>query len=173
MLEAEMLDMPGTRLVRLAPPRNIVSIAAFAGTLPPLQAALGVALPQTPRRVAAAGVTYLWSGPASWLAIADDPALAPRLAARLQNLAAVTDQSDGRVTLSVSGPGAREILAKLVPVDLHPGEFPADATALTLAGHVAVLLWQDEAGDFQLACFRSFAESLYHSLAEAAREYES
>jgi sarcosine oxidase subunit gamma len=172
MLEAEPLAIPGTSLVKLAPPRSIVSIAAFAGTLPQLQSALGVVLPKTPRRVSADGVTYLWAGPQSWLAISDDPALASRLAAILQNLAAVTDQSDGRVTLSVSGRYAREILARLAPIDLYPSVFPADATALTLAGHISVQIWQDEAGDFQLACFRSFAEALYHSLAEAAREYE-
>jgi sarcosine oxidase subunit gamma len=170
MLEAEILDIPGTELVKLAPPQSIVSIAAFHGGLP-VGEVLGVALPETPRRVTVDGVMYLWAGPESWLAIADGPALEPRLAV-VQNIAAITDQSDGRAILSVAGRHAREILARLVPIDLHPSAFPADATALTLAGHISVQIWQDEAGDFQLACFRSFAEALYHSLAEAAREYE-
>ncbi len=167
VLEAEVLAVPAAPGVTLAPWRAIVSLAAFSGGAAPLCAALGVALPETPCRVSADGVDYLWSGPGSWLALADDAALAMRLAASLQGHAAVTDQSDGRVVLHVAGPHARAALAKLVPIDLHPQVFRPDATALTLAGPIGVQLWRPDEDSYALACFRSFGHALHHALAEA------
>ena len=40
--------------------------------------------------------------------------------ARALGVAAVSDQSDARLVLRVSGPRVRDVLAKGVPVDLHP-----------------------------------------------------
>jgi len=170
MLDAQILDVAGNEFVALAPPRAMVGVAAFATTAAPLNTALGVTLPTTPRAVTAAGVTYLWSGPGSWLALSDDPALESRLRAAAGTNAAITDQSDGRVILTVSGPHARKILAKVVPIDLHESAFPPDATALTLADSIGVQIWR-EAQKFHLACFRSFAESLGHALVQAASEF--
>lgn len=170
MLEAQYLDLPGTALVSLAPPCSLVSIAAFQGQTAALQAALGVPLPVTPRRLTAGGVTWLWSGPDAWLALSEAPICLPALAGPY---AAVTDQSDGRAILCVNGPSATKILSKLIAIDLHETVFPPDATALTLAGHVSVQLWRGDDGGYNLACFRSFAESLYESLIQASRGPES
>ncbi len=173
MLEARVqLQLPslgaGMKLA-LAPLGAIVSVAAYDGAAERLSAALGVALPRQPRLLTADGVTWLWSGNDSWLALADDAALAGRLATAAQNLAAVADQSHGRVILRLAGPGAADLLARLVPIDLDPQAFPPDATALTLAGHIGVQLWRDDAGGFALACFTSFAQALADALAEAGR----
>jgi len=45
--------------------------------------------------------------------------------------------------------------------------FGEDSTALTLAGHIPVQIWRED-GQFAVACFRSFAKSLYHALIEAS-----
>jgi sarcosine oxidase subunit gamma len=66
----------------------------------------------------------------------------------------------------------RDALAKLVPIDLHPKNFTPDSTALTLAAHISVQIWQTADGAYNLACFRSFAEDLYHALTAAALEYK-
>jgi sarcosine oxidase subunit gamma len=166
MLDAQFPAIETNEFIALVPQCSIVSIAAFDG------AALGLALPTTPRRIAHDGITYLWSGPSTWLALGDDPALESRITAEVAGKAAVTDQSDGRVILTVSGPQAAAILAKLVPIDLHPTAFPPDATALTLAGPITVQIWRREAV-FHLACFRSFAESLAHALLQASQEFLS
>jgi sarcosine oxidase subunit gamma len=171
MLEAQIFESGVSPIVRFAATVSIVSLAAFANKAAALNEALGVTLPITPVRMSAGGVMFLWSGPQSWLAIADDPALETTLHAKAKNLAAITDQSDGRVVIRVSGPHTRDVLAKLVPIDLHPSAFAADATALTLAGHIGVQIWQTDTGDFALACFRSFAGALYESLADAAAEF--
>jgi sarcosine oxidase subunit gamma len=159
----------GNAVVALAEHRSIVSIAAFAECLAPLQAALGVALPGPNRQTKHDGILYLWAGPETWLAVADtaDPNFDLRIVQNCKTLAAVTDQSDGRTILRVSGPAARDALAKLVPIDLHPSAFPSNATALTLAGHIPVQIWHSPPDGFELACFRSYAETLYEALIQA------
>jgi sarcosine oxidase subunit gamma len=162
MLEAQTLNLPATAHVRLSPWRDIVSIAAYRHSETELHQVL--TLPVTPHYLAAvAGVMFLWSGPAAWLAISESPGLEARIARVVGGLAAVTDQSDGRVIFRVTAP--RESLRKLVQIDLHESAFAPNSTALTLAGHIPVQIWQVD-GAFEFCCFRSFAESLYHSLAE-------
>ena len=162
MLEAAALNLRATAHVQLAPPHSIVSIAAFKTTEVALHQA--ATLPVTPHYVLGNGVMFLWSGPGTWLAVSDDSGLEARILRLARGLAAITDQSDGRTILRVTAPVAK--LQKLVPIDLHESVFGRNATALTLAGHIPVQIWRTENG-FELCCFRSFAESLYHSLVEA------
>jgi len=160
----------GNAAVALAEHRSIVSIAAFAECLAPLQVAPGVTLPGPNRQTYHDGILYLWAGAENWLALADtaDPDFDLRMAQNCNTLAAVTDQSDGRTILRISGPAARDALAKLVPIDLHPSAFPPDATAMTLAAHISVQIWHSPPDGFELACFRSYAETLYEALIEAS-----
>jgi heterotetrameric sarcosine oxidase gamma subunit len=159
----------GNAVVTLPAQRSIARIAAFKESLAPLQTALGLTLPGPGRQAYHNAVLYLWAGPENWLAVADsdDPDFDIKLAQICNGLAAVTDQSDGRVIIRISGPASREALAKLIPIDLHPSAFPPDATALTLAGHISVQIWNSTDG-FELACFRSYAETLYEALVEAS-----
>jgi len=165
VLEAKGLAFPASETLALAAPRRVFSLAAYQGGGAALAGALGTVLPEPGRRAVDGGVTYLWSGPEAWLAMAEDDGLKTRLAPAAK-FAAITDQSDGRAIFLVSGPDAREWLQKLVPVDLHESVFLADHTALTLAGHIPVQIWR-EADTFALACFRSFAGALHHALREA------
>ncbi len=52
----------------------------------------------------------------------------------------VIDQSDGRVLLRLSGPSARQILAKGIGVDLHPAAFALGGSTNVLCGHIAINL---------------------------------
>jgi heterotetrameric sarcosine oxidase gamma subunit len=162
MLEAQIFTLPALGSLQLVD-TNIISIAAYDGQVAALQAALGVTLPLTPRRVAVAGAEYIWSGPDSWLVLAQDTAA---IAAQAAPFAAVTEQSDGRAVFRLAGPHARETLQKLLPIDLHESTFPPDATALTIAAHIGVQLWRDETGGWYVACFRSYAKALHHALTE-------
>jgi sarcosine oxidase subunit gamma len=163
--------LAGGASLLLAPPCSIVSVAAFDGQAAALGQALGVALPTAPRVITQGDATWAWSGVESWLAIGEDPDLVPKLAAAAGTRAAVVDQSHGKVILHLAGPRAPDVLAKLVPIDLHPSAFPADATALTLAGPINVQLWRHGPDGFALACMRSLAQALGEALAEAAAEY--
>ena len=173
MLEPAMPSLAPTAHVQLAPQRAMVSLSAFKGKGAALGGALGVALPTTPRRIHHHGADYLWAGPGSWLVVSENAALFDELSAAAAPFAAMTDQSDGHCILRVTGPQARAILAKLVPIDLHDTAFAPDSVALTLAAHIGVKLWQEADGAFALACFRSFTDALHHALLVAVAEFEA
>ena len=72
----------------------------------------------------------------------------------------------------VSGPRARDVLAKGLPIDLHPKAFGPGDAATTVASLIGVQLWQvDEAPAYDLAVFRGYAGSFWHWLTSSAAEY--
>lgn len=114
----------------------------------------------------------VWSAPGQWLAVAPSPRDLRDLPEILRGLAAVTDQSDGRALVRVSGPRARAMLAKGVAVDLHPRAFGPGRAAVTSIAHIGVQLWQrDAAPTYDIAVARSFAGSFWRWLEHAAAEF--
>ncbi len=160
---------------------TLASIAVAKGRLQDLQSAIsdayGVTLPLEPRRVVGKDIAFLWAGPGQWLAVAErGPGrdLEVELKPKLAGLAAVVDHSDGRVVVRVSGARARDVLAKGVPIDLHPRAFKTNDVAITHASHIGVVLWQlDEAPTYDIAMFRSFADSFMHWLNDSAAEFRT
>ncbi len=144
-----------------------------------LHASHGLDLPRRPGRSAAGSLALLWLGPGQWLALDDARAglarfaFAPDLAAALDGVATVTDLTGARAVLQLSGPAATETLRRLVPVDVDADAFGADAAALTLAGHVGVLLWRLPASvpTYAIACYRSFGPDLANALLAAAAPF--
>jgi sarcosine oxidase subunit gamma len=157
----------------------LAGVVARRGKIAELEAAaeraFGIALPATPRRVPGIGVEMSWSGPRQWLLLADEavvPDLASRLAAAFEGLASVTDQSDARAIVRISGPRVHDLLAKGCPVDLHPTEFGPGHTAVTAIAHIGVQLWQtDERPTFEVAVARSYAPSFWRFLTASAGEF--
>jgi sarcosine oxidase subunit gamma len=159
---------------------QIASLATRKGQAAALAArvreAWGIDLPGTPRRAGDARLTFLWAGPEQWLALAENwpegEVLEAALRGRLGGLASVAAQGDGRVVLRLGGPRARDLLAKLAAIDLHPRAFRPGDTALTLAAQLGVQLWQlDEAPTYEIAAFRGYAGSLYRAVFAAGEEY--
>jgi sarcosine oxidase subunit gamma len=156
---------------------TIASFAAAKGKAEALASAIretyGVELPQHPARVEGRGIAFVWAGPHQWLAVAERANgrdLELELKPRLAGLASVVDQSDGRVIVRVAGPLAAEVLAKGVPIDLHPSSFGANSAAITHASHIGIVLWKlDETPTFEMGMFRSFADSFAHWLLESAQ----
>ena len=97
---------------------------------------------------------------------------AATLRAVLGPFAAVTDQSDARLVLRLSGPRVRDVLAKGVAVDLHPKAFkPGDVTS-TLVAYVGVQIdMLDAAPTYQLTAPRSMAGTLWSWLSASAAEF--
>ena len=91
--------------------------------------------------------------------------------AALSGIASVSDQSHGRVILRISGPKARNVLAKGTPVDLHPDVFPVGKSALTQMAHVGVHLTRVGEDAFDLSVFRGFSESFWEWITEQAEEF--
>jgi methylglutamate dehydrogenase subunit D len=133
------------------------------------------------RPVAAFGKkgTLLWSGPDQFMALSAGSGMPDRLAPLRQafaGVASLSDQSDGRCLIRISGAGARAALAKLSSLDLHDKIFPVGAAAATSIDHTGVNLWRAPDGPdgnavFLLLVFSSFADSLWHTLVDAASEY--
>ncbi len=140
------------------------------------QGALGLDLPLTPNTATTRGkTTALWLGPDEWWIVTPDPAAdhAARLRTTLSGVhAAVTEVGESRCCIEVSGPRARDLLAKACPLDLHPRSFAPGACAQSHLAKAAGLLHQttDEPA-YDLYVLRSFAEYLWHWLEDAGREY--
>jgi methylglutamate dehydrogenase subunit D len=135
----------------------------------------GVELPQARRASGGGTVQFIWAGRDQWLAVSEDGdgrALEQRLHSALGEAASLTDQSDGRAVLRLSGPRIRDALAKGVPVDLHPRVFKPGDTVMTVVSYINVHLWQvDYTPTYDIAMFRSFAVAFWDWLAAAAAEF--
>jgi sarcosine oxidase subunit gamma len=139
----------------------------------------GVEAPSRPKAVFGRDVTLVGSGPDQFFVLskvtgAQDP-LDP-LKQPFAGIGSLTDQSDGRCLVRLAGPGVRDLLAKFCSLDLHDSAFPVGAAAATSIDHSAVTLWRGpDAGDgspvYQLLVFSSFADSIWHLIAESAAEF--
>jgi sarcosine oxidase subunit gamma len=94
------------------------------------------------------------------------------LSERLGHAASVSDQSDARAILRLSGPRARDALAKGLAVDLHPKAFGPGDAAQSVIALIGAHLWQiDDAPTYEIAVFRSYAGSFAEFIAASAAEY--
>ncbi len=137
------------------------------------RAAFGVDLPLTPRAADGPGLTFIWSGPGQWIAEFPAPVdVEALLGAALGETAAICDQSDSRTVIDVAGPRVREVLAKGVPIDLHPDAFGVGDVAVTAAHHVGLQIRQlSAAPGYRLSVPRSYAGSFWSWLEHSAAEF--
>ena len=86
---------------------------------------------------------------------------------------AVTDITGGQTVISVTGPAARDVLAKGCPLDLHPTVFKPTHCAQTLLAkaNVVIRCIDDDSPSFELIVRRSFAEYAAGWLEDAGVEY--
>lgn len=136
--------------------------------------AFGVALPDGPRRATKSGVTFAGAGPDQWLASAEGAeaaGFAAKLRARVGPFAAISDQSDSRLVLHLSGPRVRDVLAKGVAIDLHPSVFKVGDVASTLITYVGVQIDRVDGEAFQLTAPRSMAGTFWSWLCASAAEF--
>jgi len=119
-------------------------------------------------------VSFVGTGPGQWLAMSEsleNEALAADLLAKLKGLASIADQSGGRAVIRLSGPRARDVLAKGLAVDLDPRVFPADGAVTSTISHMGVQIWQVDPQTYDIALFRSVAESFWRWLTASAAEF--
>lgn len=82
----------------------------------------------------------------------------------------VVDVSDARALFALTGAGLREVIAKLAPVDMHPGSFGPGQFCRSRLGQVAAAFWMTDNGDLNLICFRSVADYVMALLAQSAKD---
>ena len=126
---------------------------------------LGFGLPIEPNTVAARGeLLALWLGPDEWHIVTPPAAQTPlldSLEAAFDGMhVAVSDVTGGQAVITVSGPRARDVLAKGCPLDLHPTVFKPGYCAQTLLAKANVIIRcvDGESPCYELIVRRSFAE---------------
>jgi sarcosine oxidase subunit gamma len=129
-------------------------------------AALSLELPEAGRWIQSGDMVAVWLAPSHFsLQRPGATPLLPDIARVVGDSAALIDLTDARATLHLTGPAARDILAALVPIDLHPRAFAPGRAATTVAGHLTVQLRQlDIAPSYEISVGRSFAGSLWRAL---------
>jgi sarcosine oxidase subunit gamma len=157
----------------MAEPRYVpqLNVRCSGGVVERVGDVLGVPLPLQPNTVNSRDErSVLWLGPDEWLVV-DDGAPVTEDAVRAAfapEWGAVVDVSANRVLFEVSGAGARDLLARGCPLDLHPRVFGPGTCAQTLLARTAVIQWQtDQAPTYRVLVRASFADHLARWLTDA------
>jgi len=143
------------------------SVAAIVGVEPPAE-------PLT--ATAGGSQSILWMGPDEWLVVASPDlreSLPARLAASLEGQhAAAVEVGESMTVIALSGPRARDVIAKGCTIDLHPSVFGPGRVVRTLLAKAGVILHQtDDAPTFEIYVHRSFADYAWRWLDDAGLEY--
>ena len=152
------------------------SVATAIGTLCLRKAATGATGTDMPgpREVVSSGDHAIcWMSPDELLVLCPYDAVGKTLAKMHKALgethALAVDVSDARAVFRVSGPHAREVLAKLAPVDLSTAAFGQDDFRRTRLAQVPAAFWMRDAETFEIICFRSVAQYVHDLLTTAAQ----
>jgi len=136
-------------------------------------AAAGVNMPEQRMCLTEGAGGMAWMSPDELLIIcayADAPALLADLQARLAKIHALAvNVSDARAVFEVRGPHAREVMAKLAPVDLAAAAFTPGMFRRTRIAQVPAAFWMPQEGAFRIVCFRSVAQYMFDVLSVAAQ----
>ncbi|MDI3336307.1 sarcosine oxidase subunit gamma [Defluviimonas aestuarii] len=146
-------------------PLRITSVAPLAGKDRAFGAALkamGLGWPKPGQSLANGEAKTVWSGRDQAFLIGVTPD-------GLDDLAAMTDQSDGWARMRLEGPGTEAVLARLVPLDLRATAFPVGSAARTGLNHMMMVLCRTEDAAFEIMVFRSMAASAVHELHHAMK----
>jgi len=82
----------------------------------------------------------------------------------------VENVSDARAYITLSGADGlvREVLAKVVPVDMDPQQMPAGQMRRTKLAQVAAAIWMQGTGEARVVCFRSVGTYAFDVLCTVA-----
>lgn len=142
------------------------ALSDFVGLVPPRSANTAVTND---------GYSLLWLAPREWLLVCEpqrSEITEHRLGSALAHTTGtVVDVSHTYTVVAISGDGARELLAKGVPIDLEGGAFDTGACAQTCLADMGVLLHARQPRVIDLYAGRSYAASLWEWLALNAAEF--
>ncbi|SDF75616.1 sarcosine oxidase subunit gamma [Sulfitobacter delicatus] len=125
-----------------------------------LEQAHGLALPEPLRSTENGATRCIWLGSSEVLLIGTPPDAA------LTKVAAVVDVSDGWAAVQLSGVGAEDVLARLVPVDVRTSVFERGHTLRSQLREMPVSITRNEGG-FLLLVPRSVAATMVQELRRA------
>ena len=149
-------------------PRPGFTLTQVAGRDEVIGAVVGP-LPATVARAQVNGASTIFRiGPAQFWIVGPE---ADDNASRLEGRCAVTPLSHSRVRMALEGVPARAVLAKLIPVDVHPSVFTEGSVALTGIHHTPVTVHCTGEDSFDVYAMRTFALSVWEVLSDAALEF--
>lgn len=133
----------------------------------------GVKMPAPRHCVTDGAAGIAWMSPDELLIMCDYADAKSKLDALTGKVAKVhalaVNVSDARAVFEVRGPHAREVVAKLSPVDLAPGQFTSGMFRRTRLAQVPAAFWMPEEDVFNIVCFRSIAQYVFDVLGVAAQ----
>ena len=139
-----------------------------------VKAATGLAVPKVSEIATGEDASVAWMSPDELLVLVDyekvDGSVATLQSALAKEHALVVNVSDARALFAVSGKHAREVMAKLAPVDLAPGAFTPGMFRRTRLAQVPAAFWMTDEDSFQIICFRSVAQYVFDLLCVAAQD---
>ena len=158
-------------LVGMLTIRGDTTAASFAK---PVKSVTGISIPGQRMIGEKDGRALGWMSPDEFLLVcpheeADE--LVEKLSAKLKghhHLA--VNVSDARAVFDIEGPHAREVLAKVCPVDLEPGVFEPGELRRTRLAQVPAAFWMTGPESFRLVCFRSVARYVFDVLSLGAQD---
>jgi len=167
----------GRRLLRVGETQGwrLVQVAAFPGTLGPLERAIRPVLgADLPVRVGAATATdarrVLKIGPEQfWIITRDSEDIAPYLQAQLTPaVGSVTTLSHSRTCIWIDGLRSRDVLEAGISIDLHPDVFPPNSFGLTDLHHTPITIYRSGDSRYDFYVLRTFAMWTWEWLIDAA-----
>lgn len=144
-----------------------------------VKAVTGADLPVKPNTTTDAGsFRLLWLGPTEFwvtaLAGAEEKLVADLRQALTGQHAAVIDVTESRAVITLSGPDAREVLARGCSLDLHPRVFGPGQCAQTGLAKANVLIDQrDAAPSFDIYVLKSFSDYLWQWIGLVNRDFKA
>ena len=114
----------------------------------------------------------LWNAPRTWLIISKKENIIDNIKEKFSDKNfAITDISHSRAVIQIKGLQAREVLKKGCPINLN--EFDTNNCAGTVFHGISIVidLVDNNPDTFNLLTLRSFGESFYHHITDAALEF--
>ncbi|MES2548996.1 MAG: sarcosine oxidase subunit gamma family protein [Pseudomonadota bacterium] len=160
-LEGRSLNLGGVSLaeVDVGPITSVAVLPGGAKAVARGLKALGLAMPEPNTFVEKKGLRIVWTGREQAFLIGAEPPVLDG--------AAVTDQSDGWAVLSLSGPAAADVLARLVPMDLRLAACPVGTGLRSHLNHMNAVILRTGDYAFEIMVFRSMARTAWHELETA------
>ena len=114
----------------------------------------------------------LWSGPRTWLIMSSRENIIETIKKSCKETDfAITDISHSRAVIQIKGQQAREVLKKGSPINFN--EFTVNSCAGTVFNGITIVIdfLSEDPDTFNLLTLRSFGESFYHHITDAALEF--
>lgn len=149
--------------------RRGFTLTQVAGLEPGFEASLAAAAGPLPGRIGVAQVngdrTIMRTGPSQFWIVEPEAGTVP---AQLGGWCAITPLTHSRVRIAINGAPAREVLARLVPVDVHPREFMPGRFAQTGIHHTPATVHCTGENAFDIYVMRTFALNIWEVVTDAA-----